>query len=426
MTIAGLPALSLISFLILAPDTIGFAVTRTMTTKGVVRRSSSLGEIQGESYYHADSNSNAKWRQRRSRAAAARLHAIEETSSLIGETSSAPKLSFGVIADIQYAPIPDGESYGGVPRYYRHALSAAKHAAQHFQEEKVDLVVNLGDIIDGKCQDIAQDIQTEESKSTTGNPGIDAIKDVTEALSAYTHGDILHTYGNHELYNVDRQELGKLLSIPFHSEPCGEDVGYRSYLLEKNGVRLRFVVLDTYDITLGGRCETSSNKRKLAEKLLEKNNPNFVKGNENSPEGMEGLMRRYVAFNGAVGEIQMQWLKSTLEAAKGSNEKVIILSHQPLFPDSSNFVCLAWNYDEILDLLKDYSDTVVASFSGHAHRGGYKRCDESGIHYRVFEAALESPDPIKTYALVDLYDDRIVVRGNGDCASAVYFLDHMG
>lgn len=411
------PALSIISLLIFAPDTNSFTVTRTMTTKGVVRRSSSLGEIQGESYYHADSNSNAKWRQRRG---AARLHAIEETSSLIGEASSAPKLSFGVLADIQYAPIPDGESYGGVPRYYRHALSAAKHAAQHFQEEKVDLVVNLGDIIDGKCQDI----QMKESKSR--NPGIDAIKDVTEALSVYTHGDILHTYGNHELYNVDRKELGKLLSIPFHSEPCGEDVGYRSHLLEKNGVSLRFVVLDTYDIALGGRCETSSNKRKLAEALLEKNNPNFVKGNENSPEGMEGLMRRYVAFNGAVGATQMKWLQDTLEAAKGSNEKVIILSHQPLFPDSSNFVCLAWNYDEILDLLKDYSDTVIASFSGHAHRGGYKRCDESGIHYRVFEAALESPDPIKTYALVDLYDDRVVVRGNGDCTSAVYFLDHMG
>ena len=416
MTFVRLSApISIISILIFAPNTaLGFTTTRTMTTtKGVVvRRSSSLGEIKGESYYHADSNSNAKWRQRRR---TARLHAVEETFSP-GEASSAPKLSFGVIADIQYAPIPDGESYGGVPRYYRHALSAAKHAAEHFQEEQVDLVINLGDIVDGKCQEIEQ----------TGNPGIQAIKDVTEALSAYTHGDkILHTYGNHELYNVDRKELGKLLAIPFHSEPCGEDVGYRSHQCEKNGVRLTFVVLDTYDIAIGGRCETSSNKRKLAEALLEKNNPNFSKGNENSPEGMEGLMRRYVAFNGAVGETQMKWLGDTLETARKNNEKVIVLSHQPLFPDSSNEVCLAWNFDEILNLLKDYSDTVIASFAGHAHRGGYKRCDESGIHYRVFEAALESPDPIKTYALVDLYDDRIVVRGNGDCTSAVYFLDHM-
>jgi manganese-dependent ADP-ribose/CDP-alcohol diphosphatase len=416
--LARLPAISILSVLIIATDTIGFTITSTMTTKGIVRRSSSLGEIQGESYYHADTNSNAKWRRRpRARGDASPLNAIADTSASQDEE---PKLSFGVIADIQYAPIEDGESFGGVPRFYRHALSAARHAAKHFQEEKVDLMINLGDIVDGKCQEIEP---TEETKSR--NPGIDAIRDVMEALSAYTHGEILHTYGNHELYNVDRKELGNLLSIPFHSEPCGEQVGYRSRLVEKNGVRLRFVVLDTYDIALGGRCENSSTKRKLAEALLEKNNPNFSKGNENSPEGMEGLMRRFVAFNGAIGEIQMQWLRDTLEAAKQSNEKVIILSHQPLLPDSSNAVCLAWNYDEILDLLKDYSGTVIASFSGHAHRGGYKRCDESGIHYRVFEAALESPDPIKTYAIVDLYDDRIVVRGSGDCTSAIYTLDHM-
>ena len=307
-----------------------------------------------------------------------------------------------------------------MPRYYRHALSAARHAAEHFQKEKVDIVVNLGDIVDGKCQEIEQ---TAETKSN--NPGIQAIRDVLSALSAYTHGDLLHTYGNHELYNVNRKELGELLSIPFFSEPCGEQVGYRSHLVQKENTRLRFVIIDTYDIAVGGRCETSSNKRKLAEALLFENNPNFALGNENSPEGLEGLKRRYVAFNGGVGEIQMQWLRDTLEASKESDEKVIVLSHQPLYPDSSNAVCLAWNYDEILDLLKEYSDTVIASFSGHAHRGGYKRCEDSGIHFRVFEAALESPDPIKTYALVDVYDDRIEVRGSGDCESALYFLDHM-
>ena len=373
---------------------------------------------------------DAPWRER-VRARGGSLCAIGETTSL--ETSS-PKLSFGVIADIQYAPIADGASYGGVPRYYRHALSAARHAAEHFQKEKVDIVVNLGDIVDGKCQEIEQtaDImdgkcqETEQTAATKSkNPGIRAIRDVLSALSAYTHGDLLHTYGNHELYNVNRNELGELLSIPFFSEPCGEQVGYRSHLVQKDGTRLRFVIIDTYDIAVGGRCETSSNKRKLAEALLFENNPNFALGNENSPEGLEGLKRRYVAFNGGVGEIQMQWLRDTLEASKESDEKVIVLSHQPLYPDSSNAVCLAWNYDEILDLLKEYSDTVIASFSGHAHRGGYKRCEDSGIHFRVFEAALESPDPIKTYALVDVYDDRIEVRGSGDCESAVYFLDHM-
>ena len=411
--LVGITETVILYLLAILADTQGFP----MAPKSIVRRSSSLGEVQGESHYHNDINANAPWRER-VRVRGGSLCAIGETTSL--ETSS-PKLSFGVIADIQYAPIADGASYGGVPRYYRHALSAARHAAEHFQKEKVDIAINLGDIVDGKCQEIEQTAETKKSN----NPGIQAIRDVLSALSAYTHGEILHTYGNHELYNVNRNELGELLSIPFFSEPCGEQVGYRSHLIQKDGTRLRFVILDTYDIAVGGRCETSSNKRKLAEALLFENNPNFALGNENSPEGIEGLERRYVAFNGGVGEIQMKWLRDTLEASKESDEKVIVLSHQPLYPDSSNAVCLAWNYDEILDLLKQYSGTIIASFSGHAHRGGYKRCEDSGIHFRVFEAALESPDPIKTYALVDVYDDRIEVRGSGDCESAVYFLDHM-
>ena len=54
------------------------------------------------------------------------------------------QFTIGLLADIQYAPIPDGFSYSGIPRYYRHALETARSAAAHFQQEKVDLVLNLG------------------------------------------------------------------------------------------------------------------------------------------------------------------------------------------------------------------------------------------------------------------------------------------
>ena len=69
-------------------------------------------------------------------------------SSINNDNDDQPLVTFGVLADIQYAPIPDGFSYNGKARYYRHALDAAKHAAKHFEEENVDLVINLGDIID--------------------------------------------------------------------------------------------------------------------------------------------------------------------------------------------------------------------------------------------------------------------------------------
>jgi manganese-dependent ADP-ribose/CDP-alcohol diphosphatase len=82
-----------------------------------------------------------------------------------------------------------------------------------------------------------------------------------------------------------------------------------------------------------------------------------------------------------------------------------------------------WNYKEVLAVLREFKDVVVASFSGHAHKGGYNR-DRTGIHFRVFEAALENPDPHKTYAMIDIHSDHLEIRGFGNCKSAVYEFDH--
>ncbi len=366
--------------------------------------------------------------------------------------------TFGVLADIQYAPIPNGFSFNGTPRYYRHALSTAKHAASHFEDENVSLVVNLGDSIDGKCQEIEKwckdeivnnsspltrngadtlteieeerdeskscaTIATADTSSLPPNPGHDAIDDVIKALSNYRYGPILHTYGNHELYNLSRKEISTKLAIPFVQEPCGDLVGYYSYSSPKYP-KLRFVVLDSYDISIMQRCPDKSTKRQKAQEILAENNPNYP-SLENSPEGLNGEEKRFVAFNGAIDEPQKVWLKETLNNAKECGQKVIILSHQPIMPKSSGDVCLIWNYLDILDILRQYKCTVAAAFAGHAHKGGYKRDEESGIHFRVFEAVLESKDPIKTYAFVDFYNDRLVVRGYGDCKSATYLLDHL-
>ena len=58
---------------------------------------------------------------------------------------------FGIIADIQYADIDDGESFMGVKRYYRHALQAATLAVEEWEQQGDDVlfVAQLGDIIDG-------------------------------------------------------------------------------------------------------------------------------------------------------------------------------------------------------------------------------------------------------------------------------------
>lgn len=351
-------------------------------------------------------------------------------SSSSADNNDKPLVRFGVIADIQHAPIPDGFSYGGRPRYYRHALVAADHAAKYFEEEQVQLVLNLGDIIDGKCQEIEkwcregnEAAPSRKADKNDNDPGHDALDNVLEALSAYQTGPILHTYGNHELYNLSRKDIENKMGIPFVKEPCGDLVGYYSYVNEQFP-KLRFVVIDSYDISIMQRCPKKSIKHKKAVQILSKKNPNYPRL-ENSPEGLDGVAKRFVAFNGAVDDLQKLWLRQTLEEAKEKDEQVIILSHQPIMPQSSGDVCLIWNYEDILDILREYKCTVAACFAGHAHKGGYIRDEESGIHFRVFEAVLESKDPVKTFACVDYYHDRIDIRGFGDCESATYYLDHL-
>jgi len=346
-------------------------------------------------------NNNGK--RRRTSQRLVRLHS---RASAEQQETEKPVVTMGLLADIQYAPIDDGHSYSGTPRYYRHALAAARHAAQHFQDDGVDLMVNLGDIVDGKCE---QDVK--------------AVDDVLEALSVYTAGPVLHAYGNHCLYNMDRETLQSKLGIPFVKEPCGDLVGYYSHLIEKT--KMRCIVLDSYDVSMMQRCDQTSQKRQQAVQLLQRHNSaNYEDGNENSPEGLVGVQKRFVAFNGAIGEIQLEWLRHELESARKKDERVLILSHQPILPSSSSPVCLMWNYKEVLAVLREYKDVVVASLSGHAHKGGYQRDKVSGIHFRVFEAVLENPDPHKTYAMLDIFNDRIQVRGYGNCRSAVYSFDH--
>mmetsp|Transcript_38969 Transcript_38969/g.94319 ORF Transcript_38969/g.94319 Transcript_38969/m.94319 type:complete len:534 (+) Transcript_38969:134-1735(+) len=422
-----------------------------------------------------------------------------------------PLFSMGMIADIQYAPIPDGFSYTGNPRYYEHALEVAYHAFDHFQSSQVDLVANLGDTIDGKCQDIADhggqwppqppplpssmnnqnnnDDDNEQEQHQKDHehpsPGRYALDHVKDAMSSYCHGPVMHSYGNHCLYNLDRAELKHHLQIPFVKEECSSNneanvdaeklaehnyeqqqqqqqhqenqrhelVGYYSHdvkLRDGTDSGIRLVVIDGYDIAIMQRCDKSSQKYKAAVEILKENNPvNFEEGNVNSPEGLEGLQRRFVAFNGAVGPTQLRWFVDTLEDSRLQNRKVIVMSHNPIHPDSSNPVCLLWNYDDVLKTIRQYPDVVVACFAGHAHKGGYCRDEESGIHFRVLEAALENK-PDKTYGILDVFYDqyyaskdtnnerdnqdhdddkkacpRLVLRGFGNCESAVFDFDHV-
>ena len=53
------------------------------------------------------------------------------------------KLKLGVVADPQYADVP---ALG--TRFYRKSIQKLTEAVEHFNEQRVDLSINLGDLID--------------------------------------------------------------------------------------------------------------------------------------------------------------------------------------------------------------------------------------------------------------------------------------
>jgi len=308
-------------------------------------------------------------------------------------------LKFGILADIQYAPIDDGYSFSGTPRYYRHSLSTAGVAASHFQSENVDFAINIGDTIDGKCAETA-------SK---------ALGEVCDKLLEYK-GEWYGVIGNHELYNFGRERWGGSISDVGdkqgincevkEEEGSGELVGYYSF----DRGDFRFVVLDCYDITSLDRPVSTSAKGREAKIILDIN-PNDDK---NSPVGLKDDERRYVAFNGAIGTIQMDWIRKTLEDSQRNSLNVIIISHVPFYPPvAPNATTLCWNYSDVLSLLGEF-DCVKVCCSGHTHKSTHERDPESGIQHFVFAAALESPPPIHTYAMITLSKECIEVQGYGD------------
>lgn len=59
-------------------------------------------------------------------------------------------MSFGIIADVQYADVDDGLSAMGVPRHYRHSLEVLSLAVSAWQKDSLAFVAVLGDQIDMK------------------------------------------------------------------------------------------------------------------------------------------------------------------------------------------------------------------------------------------------------------------------------------
>ncbi|GER27064.1 manganese-dependent ADP-ribose/CDP-alcoholdiphosphatase [Striga asiatica] len=302
-------------------------------------------------------------------------------NGFVNAQENKPLVSFGVISDVQYADIPDGRSFLGVPRYYRHSHLVLQRAVKKWNDKKVDFAINFGDIVDGFCP---------KDQSLT------AVEKIVDEFNVF-QGPVYHMIGNHCLYNLPREKLLPLLDIHSHN--------HLAYFEFSPVPEYRFVVLDGYDISAIGWPKDHP-KTSKALNILKERNPNAEK---NSPNGLVGQERRFLMFNGGVGKEQMEWLDKVLQDSTRLDQRVVICCHLPLYPEASSNEALLWNYNEVMDMIHRYR-CVKVCLAGHDHKGGYS-VDSYGVHHRILEAALDCPPGTNAFGCVHLFHDRLVLYG---------------
>jgi hypothetical protein len=254
-----------------------------------------------------------------------------------------PRFSFGLLADLQYA---DKETANR--REYRSSLAKLDSAAAWFAGERLEFVIQLGDLVDG------------------GLDNLDRVLAHWNRLAAPTR----HVIGNHE-GDIDRATLLGRLKLE------------RAYY-QFSAPGWRFIVLDGMDWS-----ENSRQGARLLAELREKKEPNAQ------------------SWNGAIGDAQREWLRQTLRAAAAARERAIVFCHFPVLPESCRREHLLWNWREILGIVES-APAVAAWFSGHDHLGGY--AVRAGIHHVTVPGVVEN-DIRDAVRVVDVFTDRLVIRG---------------
>ncbi len=234
-----------------------------------------------------------------------------------GREKGIPNFCFGVIADIQYADIDDGQKnikcyHNTRVRYYRNSVHALAQAIQFWNSREhssdISFILNLGDTID--------------VRSTLNNTHINDLGKVMNEWKKYK-GTVYHVWGNHELTTFKRSELlfGDLNSSPYKTNKSPEEVkNMKAYYEFSPHEKFCFIVLDTYEISIHG-YEKDHPKYIEAKTILEAKNPNEIKYLQ---EGLSGIDRRYLSFNGALSEEQLEWLDAVIAKAQQQKKWVIV------------------------------------------------------------------------------------------------------
>lgn len=273
------------------------------------------------------------------------------TNNLLASESATqnPQLTFGVIADPQYA---DAKTKG--TRFYKNSLTKLTNAISELNKHPLQFTVTLGDVID-------RDLKS-----------FDAI------LPIYKTAKSPQTFilGNHD-FDVADEDKSKVLP------KLGLE---KSYYSQTHG-DWHFIYLDGNDVSIY-RHPQNSPQTKAAKKKH-----STLKSKPNS----KGC--------GSIGKDQMQWLTEELDNATKSNKRIIVFNHFPVIPIQNNHNI--WNAHEIVELLTSHKN-VVAYMNGHNHKGNYTI--HKGCHFINIKGMVEG-ETTTPYAIVKCFADRIEING---------------
>jgi 3',5'-cyclic AMP phosphodiesterase CpdA len=264
-----------------------------------------------------------------------------------------PLLSFGVVADPQYADIDPWST-----RFYRQSISKLTEAVARFNESDLSFCVNVGDLIDRGWQ------------------SYDAIM---EPLISSRH-KFHHLLGNHDFELEDMRKP---------SVPARLGLKRRYYALTRGS--WCFEMLDTNDISVYAHPSNSTERVDAVNKLRQLESTGAINAR---------------AWNGAVSDHQLQWLEATCRTAAAAARKVIVFAHHPVFPVGEH---TAWNSDRVLEVVSR-NRNVVAWMNGHNHAGAFGIVDE--LPFVTLKGMVETEDT-NAYAVAHLHADRLVLMGHG-------------
>ena len=382
-----------------------------------------------------------------------RAAAVAAASALVGtgawtmsaEGSSAksageerPLFRFGVIADIQYCDCDDAANFAGTEvRKYRGTLPQTRAAVAHWNaltEPRPSFVLNLGDLIDGQnAGGYGAGLNMAEPQSEV------ALGRVTAALSECA-APIYHAVGNHELYNFNWRGLIERLQRPakqgerrsdWHvtGDSSDSDSGdSNNKIIEPISWRpsdvpsgWTFIMLNCYQVSI--EQDENSEGYKAAMDLFKQHTPHIYEAISSGKKAIDFFagckdesVMRYVPFNGGLGNKQREWLRKELQAAVKRNDRVVLLSHVPLYVGASSPRTVIYDADEVMELIhSEGHGSVVAVIAGHLHRGGYG-VDDHGVHHVTLPSPLNFDD---CFGHVNVYDDRLELVAASEASGVV-------